>query len=148
MSQTLQFKQAHKVSFQQNIPIVNSSVVSVYAKYSNIEIPAQDLFTDEDDALFNKLNHSHVFVRFANLVVCIDMANIKSGEDHTLFVANDFQEPNEDDLSEFYRNQYSDEIKRIIATHDTKWIPYRPGTSQNPQPFDTDDHTISSMERI
>lgn len=106
----------------------------------------QDIFTQEHDALFNNLNHS--FVGVANLILYIDITNIKSGEDQILFVANDFDGPNEDDISEFYRNQYSDKIKRIIETHDTKWIPYQPETSQNPNPFDADDHTISSMERI
>lgn len=102
----------------------------------------------EDEATFNNLNPLDVVVRTENLVFYIDLKNVESGDDQILFVADDFEEPNEDDISEFNRIQYSDEIKHIIESHDAKWIPYQPGTSQNSNPFDTDDHTISSIERI
>lgn len=124
-------------------------------KYSVIGNPIENLFTNGDvddnnnnnESSFNQLNHLNVFVRTENLVFYIDMMNIKSGEDQILFIADDFEKL-EDDISEFNRNKYSNEIRRIIESHNTKWIPYQAGTSQNSNPFDTDDHTIESIERM
>lgn len=69
--------------------------------------------------------------------------------DQILYVDEDFVEPSEDDIFELNRNQYNDEIRRIIETHTANWIPYHPRESQNSNPLDIDDHiAISSIERI
>lgn len=96
----------------------------------------------------DNLNSSHIFIRTSNLLFYIDMTNMQSGDDHILFIDDDFQAPTVTDIHVFNGNQYLNEIRRIIESHDAKWISYQPGKSHNSKPFDTDDHTISSIERI
>lgn len=92
--------------------------------------------------------HSTFMFRAPNLLSYIDMANGNSNNDRMLFIEENFQHPNEDEISEVNRNQYIVEIRHIIESHDAKWISYHPGKSQHSHPLDTDDHTISSIERI
>lgn len=102
----------------------------------------------DDEFAIDNLNSSNIFIRTENLLFYIDMTNMKSGDNQILFIDDDFQEPTVTDMHKLNGNQYSNEIRRIIESHDAKWIPYQPGKSHNSKSFDTDDHTISSMERI
>lgn len=107
----------------------------------------QNMFSTED-GLFNNSNYSKIFIHMGGLVLYIDMTFIKSGEHRILLIGEDFERPTEDDISQYNRNQNSFDIKRIIESHNAKWIPYQPRKSLNSNQFGTDDHTISSIERI
>lgn len=76
------------------------------------------------------------------------MSSVTSGVSQFLFIENDIERTNEDEILEYMQNQISTEIRSIIESHNANWIPYQPKKSQNSNPFDTDDHTISSIERI
>lgn len=93
-------------------------------------------------------NSINVVFHVGNVLLYIDTTNMISNADHVLFIADNFQQPTEHDIFEFNQNQYSAEIKRMIESHDAKWISYQPEKNQNSNPLDTDQHTISSMERV
>lgn len=103
-------------------------------------------FTDEIPT--RNLNDNNAVFHIEKFLVYIDMMNMKSNKDHVLFIAGNFRQTNVDYMFELNRNQYSAEIKRIIESHDAKWISYQPERNQNSNPLDTDHHTITSIERI
>lgn len=86
-------------------------------------------------------------VQAPNLLFYIDMMRVNAGNDHTVFVDEDFLEPTEENTLKMYGAQYDTKIQRIIESHDAKWISYQPEGSQNSNPLDIDDRT-SSIERI
>lgn len=140
----LNLKKKSKVLFQQKVAIFDSESLLAFQIDNS---PTENASYNEQFA-FDNLNNSSLFIRTENLLFCIDMTNMQSSEDQILFIDDDFEEPNATDIHEFNGNQYLTEIRRIIESHDAKWISYQPGKSQNSKPFDTDDHTISSVERI
>lgn len=97
---------------------------------------------------FIKSNNSDILICIENLMFFIDMVNAQSSESQTISIEENFEGPNEDELFTFNQNQNTSKIRRIIESHDTKWIVYQPEKCQNSNPFDIDDHTVSSIERI
>lgn len=138
------YKHKNTVTFQQAVVTLN---IESCAKFSVIGYTIENILLSEA-ASYNNLNQLNLFICSMNLVFYIDMMNIKWGEHGTVFLNDDFQGPNIGDILELKRNQYSSEIRRIIESHDAKWIPYQRGKSQNSNPIDADVHTITSIERI
>lgn len=89
-----------------------------------------------------------MFICTENLLFYVDMMKIQSSENPNIFIENFFEGPSEDELFAFNHNQYTSKLRRIIESHGIKWIVHEPEKCQNLNPFDTDDHTISSIERI
>lgn len=102
---------------------------------------------DSFDESIIDIPNIYAIIRAPNLLFYIDMTGVNASNDQVLFVDEDFLEPSDEDILEMYGKQYNTEIKRIIDTHDARWISYQPEGSQNSNPLDIDDRT-SSIERI
>lgn len=101
-----------------------------------------------DESAHNHFNNCSLIIQTENLLFYIDMMKLNSFEEQFIVIDDDFNEPNGDDILELNRNQYANEIRSIIESYDAKWISYQSAKSQNSNPFDTDDHIISSIERV
>lgn len=132
----------YEVSFQQKVFVFDKSMLT---KNSAIGFPINNISLS-DDVIQNHFNSHSLIIQTENLLFYIDMINMNSIEDQFLFIDDDFEEPNADDILKM--NQYAIEIRRIIESHNAKWILYQSTKSQSSKSFDIDDHTISSIERI
>lgn len=84
-----------------------------------------------------------------NLLCFIDMTMMnKNHDDQILLIEESVKAPSTDEIFDVNQNQYIDEIRRTIESHDTTWNSYHSTNSQNSNPIDIDDHTITSIERI
>lgn len=88
--------------------------------------------------------HSNILFLIENVLYYADITN----DDQTVYIDSDANEADYDDLTEFYGNQYGNEIKYNRNVYETKWISYQQWQNRFTHGINTDDHTISSIERI
>lgn len=103
---------------------------------------------DSFDESIIDIPNTYAIVRAPNLLFYIDMMNENASNDQIIFVDEDFLEPSEENILEMYGKHDDAEIRRIIESHDARWISYQPEGSQNSNPLDIDDLRKSSIERI
>lgn len=81
---------------------------------------------DSFDESIIDIPETYAIVRAPNLLFYIDMTSVNASNDHILFVDEDFLEPSEEDMLEMNGKKYDAQIRRIIESHDVRWIPYHP----------------------
>lgn len=125
------------VSQQQRPP----QTASIITMTELLQYSTNGLSDDSFDESIIDIPSTYAIVRAPNLIFYIDiMPGKNASNDQTVYIDEDvFDEPSDESILEVYGKQCDAEIRRIIESHDTRWIQYHPEGSQTSNPLDIDD---------
>lgn len=131
------------LALSQPSPQQQQQTISTITMAQLLEYSTNGLSDDSFDESIPDIRSTYTIVRAPNLIFYIDiMMRENASNDQMVFIDEDvFDEPNDENILDMYAHQRDAEIRRIIESHDTRWILYHPQGSQHSNPLDIDDRT-------